>query len=81
MSDTTRPKPPWLGPTPFNSFVQYSGHTRELWNNKAFKAWSAVLNKRECLHDTHKAALEGDPVSLELMRQFYINLTTERLKS
>lgn len=76
MADFKRPA--WLGPEPLNSFEQYGGVGQR---QRASDAWQMVPGKTQCLHDTHDAALGGDPFSLEQMRQFYINLTTERLKS
>lgn len=72
-------RPEWLGPTPFNSYSEYSP-TNGL---HACIAWDAIpwQDRRFCLYDVHTNALRGSKADLRTMRQFYINLTTERLKS
>lgn len=77
MSDTARPRPPWLGPTPFNSYWEYGDGLR------VADAWESIpwQDRRLSLYDVHTNALRGSRKDLRAMRQFYINLTTERLKS
>lgn len=69
-------RPAWLGPTLFNSYYEYG--------DDACDAWQAVplgMRGEYALYYAHLNALRGSRKDLRAMRQFYINLTTERLKS
>lgn len=70
-------RPDWLGPTPFSAYWMYGDGIR------VCNAWEAIpwRDRRFCLYDVHTNALRGSKADLRVMRQFYINLTTERLKS
>lgn len=73
-------RPDWLGPTPFNSWKEYSPAD----GLRACYAWELIpwqIRNSQSLFDTHTNALRGSKADLRAMRQFYINLTTERLKS
>ena len=67
-------RPDWLGAEPFSSFAEYGDYRGRTWLNPDLKV-------HQSLHDTHTAALKGDPCSLEVMRLYYLALTTARLKS
>lgn len=69
-------RPDWLGAMPFASYREYGSPI-----SAVHRAWEAVPDRRQSLYDTHRDALLGWDKDLDQMRQFYINLTIERLKS
>lgn len=68
--------PEWLEKTPHPAFIDYGHEADKAWFDDI--PWQA--RRGESLYDTHVAALAGSPHALELMRQFYVNLVTRRLK-
>lgn len=75
-------RPPWLGPTPFDSYQEYAPAAKRV--RDISDAWASIpwqVRGGNSLYDAHTNALRGVEADLEAMRQFYINLTTERLKS
>ena len=70
-------RPTWLGPTPFNSYHEYTPDNGMI----ACLAWEAVpwQVRRFCLYDVHTNALNGSRKDLRAMQRFYINLVTMRL--
>lgn len=68
--------PEWLGKTPYSRFSDYGDEADDAWHDDI--PWQA--RRGASLYDTHVAALAGSPHALELMRQFYVNLVTRRLK-
>ena len=74
MTDPFVP-PDWLGKTPYSSFVAYGDPDAAIWYGRT------EPRPFDSLRDTHAAALRGDPRSLEIMRLYYVALTTKRLKS
>lgn len=65
--------PAWLGKTPFGSFSEYG--------DGSLHAWQVIVKPDRALCTAHEQALQGDPEALDLMRRFYLALTTKRLKS
>lgn len=68
-------KPEWLGPLVSGNFEDYGPHAKKAWFDIPWQA-----RRGDSLYDVHADALEGSPHALELMRQFYANLVTLRLK-
>ena len=68
--------PEWLGKTPHSNFADYGVEASEAWHDDI--PWQ--YRRSTSLYDTHVAALAGSPHALELMRQFYANLVTRRLR-
>lgn len=68
-------RPAWLGATPHSSYFEYGTHASEAWN-------SIPLAERNeyALYYAHVNALRGSKKDLRAMKQFYLNLTTLRLK-
>mgnify|MGYP000228604204 CR=1 FL=1 len=70
--------PDWLGRTLFSDFRKYG-------DNGAGHVWYTLRRDDytilDSLYATHTRALEGDPECLEIMRLYYLALTTKRLKS
>jgi hypothetical protein len=76
MIDPDFKPPPWLGDTPHGDFFEYGAEADQAW----FTDIPWEQRRGQSLHDAHVAALQGSPHNLELMRQFYANLVTRRLK-
>lgn len=72
-------RPDWLGAVAFNSYYEYVSDGRSL---HVARAWESIpwQERRYCLHDVHTNALQGSRRDLRVMRQFYINLATERIE-
>lgn len=68
-------KPDWLGSVPHTNFRNYAPNAIDAWFNIPWEA-----RRGDSLYDVHHDALKGSPHALELMRQFYTNLVTLRLK-
>lgn len=66
-------RPDWLGLEPFSSFAEYGDYRGRTWLNLDSKP-------NQSLYDTHMDALKGDPRALEIIRLYYLALTTARLK-
>lgn len=68
--------PEWLGKTPHSLFSNYGEQAQEAWFDDI--PWQH--RRGDSLYDVHFDALQGSPHALELMRQFYANLVTRRLR-
>lgn len=68
--------PEWLEKTPHDDFESYGSEADKAWFDDI--PWER--RHGESLYDAHVAALTGSPLGLELMRQFYANLVTRRLR-
>ena len=68
--------PEWLGKTPYDNFESYGYEAKQAWFDDV--PWQH--RRGDSLYDVHFDALQGSPHALELMRQFYANLVTRRLR-
>lgn len=67
--------PAWLGPTPFSDFTDYGFSAERAWFDIPWQ-----YRRGQALFFAHTEALKGSPHNLELMKTFYANLVTYRIK-